>query len=59
MDKFNESKYKQQYSKEHYKKFNVDLKKEEFDFLTKILKEKNITKVQFVRDAIKNLNTNK
>lgn len=58
MEKFNESKYKQQYSKEHYRKFNVDLKKEEFDLLTKLLKEKNITKVQFVRDAIKNLGKN-
>lgn len=48
-------KYKQQYNKEHYKAFKVDLKKEELELLEKKLKEKGITKAQFLRDAIKNL----
>lgn len=52
MDKFNESKYKQQYNKEHYRTFKVDLKKEELDKLEQMLKELGLTKAQFLRDAI-------
>ena len=52
MEKFNESKYKQQYNKEHYRTFKVDLKKEEFDKLEQKLKELGLTKAQFLRDAI-------
>ena len=52
MDKFNESKYKQQYNKEHYRTFKVDLKKEELDKLEQILKELGLTKAQFLRNAI-------
>ncbi len=52
LDKFNESKYKQQYNKEHYRTFKVDLKKEELDKLEQILKELGLTKAQFLRDAI-------
>lgn len=52
MDKFNESKYKQQYNKEHYRTFKVDLKKEELDKLEQLLKELGLTKAQFLRNAI-------
>ena len=52
MEKFNESKYKQQYNKEHYRTFKVDLKKEELDRLEEYLAKKGITKAQFLRDAI-------
>ena len=52
MEKFNEAKYKQQYNKDHYRTFKVDLKKEEFDKLEQKLKELGLTKAQFLRDAI-------
>lgn len=52
MEKFNESKYKQQYNKEHYRTFKVDLKKEEFDKLEQLLKKEGLTKAQFLREAI-------
>lgn len=51
----NNTKYIQQYNKEHYKTFKVDLKKEEFEQLEKKLKDNKLTKAQFLRDAIKKL----
>jgi len=47
--------YKIKYNKEHYKAFKVDLKIEELEELEKILKKENITKAQFLRNAIKNI----
>ena len=55
MEKFNQKKYIQEYNKEHYKTFKVDLKKEELEELNKLLKKKNITKAKFLRDAIDKL----
>ena len=55
MEKFNQLKYIQGYNKEHYKTFKVDLKKEEFEELNKLLKEKDLTKAQFLRDAVDRL----
>lgn len=55
MEKFNQQKYIQEYNKEHYKTFKVDLKKEELEELNKLLKKKNITKAKFLRDAIDKL----
>lgn len=55
MSKFNQQKYKQEYNKEHYKTFKVDLKVEEWLELESILKSKGITKAQFLRNAIKAL----
>ena len=52
MKEFNQAKYIQQYNKEHYKTFKVDLKKEEFDKLEQLLKEEGLTKAQFLRNAI-------
>lgn len=55
MSKFNQQKYKQEYNKEHYKTFKVDLKVEEWLELESILKSKGVTKAQFLRNAIKAL----
>lgn len=55
MEKFNQQKYIQEYNKQHYKTFKVDLKKDEFDELEELLNKKRITKAQFLRDAINNL----
>lgn len=55
---FNQQKYIQQYNKEHYKTFKVDLKKEELDNINMLLKEKNMTKADFLRLSIKALETN-
>lgn len=52
MEKFNLNKYKQQYGKEHYKVFKVDLKKEESEELENMLKEDNKTKAEFLRESI-------
>lgn len=52
---FNQNKYIQEYRKEHKKQFNVDLNKEEWEELNKLLKEKGITKVEFVRKGIEEL----
>lgn len=56
---FNQQKYIQQYNKEHYKAFKVDLKKEELDNINMLLKEKNMTKAEFLRLAINALEDNK
>jgi hypothetical protein len=51
-EKFNQSKYIQQFKKEHYKQFKVDLKQEEWDEIDKLLKDNNITKAEFLRISI-------
>ena len=45
-------KYNQEYNKKHYSTFKVDLKKVEIEELNKILKRLNLTKAQFLRNAI-------
>ena len=52
MEKFNQSKYIQEYNKEHYKTFKVDLKIKEFEELEKILKKVKLTKAEFLRQSI-------
>ena len=52
---YNQKEYIQQYNKEHYKTFKVDLKKEEFEELNKFLLKYNLTKAQFLRNAIDTL----
>lgn len=47
--------YKAKYSKEHYRAFKVDLKIEELNELEKKLKEKKLTKAQFLRNSIKKI----
>ena len=53
MEKFNQLKYIQEYNKEHYKTFKVDLKTKEFEELEKILKKAKLTKAEFLRQSIK------
>ena len=54
--KFNQNKYIQQYNKEHYKAFKVDLRKEEYEALELYLRKIGITKAQFLRQAMKDKN---
>jgi hypothetical protein len=49
---FDQKKYIQEYRKEHKKQFNVDLNKDEYEELVKLLKEKDMTKVEFIRKSI-------
>ncbi len=51
--------YKVKYNKEHYKAFKVDLKIEELEELEKMLKDDNVSKAQFLREAILNYGINK
>lgn len=55
MEKFNQQKYIQEYNKEHYKTFKVDLKVEEMDELNELLKKYKLTKAQFLRNSIDKL----
>lgn len=55
MEKFNQQEYIQEYNKAHYRAFKVDLKTEEIEELNKLLKEKGLTKAQFLRKAIERL----
>ena len=50
-EKFNKIKYNQQYNKEHYKQFKTELKAEEKEELDYILKQKGMSKVEFIRKA--------
>lgn len=53
--KFDETKYKQEYNKEHYKEFRAYLKLEEMQELESLLKKLNKTKAQFLRESIDKL----
>ena len=55
MSEFNQSKYIQEYRKNKKKQFNVDLNKDEAEELEQLLKEKELAKVQFIRNAIEEL----
>lgn len=55
MKEFNQIKYIQQYNKEHYKTFKVNLKIKEYDELDKILKKKKLTKADFLKKAIEDI----
>lgn len=52
---FNQKEYIQNYQKEHYATFKVDLKKEEKIELDSLLEKNNLTKAQFLRNAIQEL----
>lgn len=54
-EKFNQIKYQIEYNKHHYSTFKVDLKKEELKKLNKTLKNLNLTKAEFLRQAIEEL----
>lgn len=55
MKAFNQQKYIQEYNKSHYKTFKVDLRNEEMEELETILTSLQLTKAQFLRNAIKSL----
>jgi len=55
MKAFNQQKYIQEYNKSHYKTFKVDLRNEEMEELETILTSLQLTKAQFLRNAIKEL----
>ncbi len=52
MSQFNQIKYIQEYNKEHYKIFKVNLTKKEMEALESYLKKKGISKAQFLRQAM-------
>lgn len=54
-EKFDKSKYDINYKKEHYSVFKVDIKKNEMIILNELLKKRNLTKSQFLRNAIEEL----
>ena len=51
MEKFNQNKYIQDYRKQNYKQFKVELKVEEMDELNELLKKKKLNKTEFVKLA--------
>lgn len=59
MEGFNQQKYIQEYNKEHYKTFKVDLKKEEWEELESLLTMHHLSKAQFLRNAISRLKKSK
>lgn len=50
---FNQTDYIREYNKKHYSYFKVQLKKEEADELNQLLKKLNLSKPEFIRQAIK------
>ncbi len=53
--KFNQKEYIKDFHKLNYSQFKVDLKKEEKEELDNLLMKKNLTKAQFLRNAIEEL----
>lgn len=52
-EKFDQKKYINEYKKEHYTQFKVNLKKEENEELEEMLNEDKKTKAEFLRESIK------
>ena len=55
MANFDKKKYDIEYNKLHKKQFKVNLNIEEYNILCELLKLKNLSKVQFVRNALEEL----
>ncbi len=53
--KFDKKKYDIEFHKKNYKQFKVDLKIDFYNNLCELLKEKNLTKVDFVKKAYEEL----
>lgn len=53
--KFDKNKYDVDFHKKYYSQFKVALRNEEYNELCELLKSKNMTKVDFVRNAFKEL----
>ena len=56
---FDKKEYDKNFLKNNYKTFKVDLKKEEWERADQLLKDKNISKVELVRIALKMLEEGK
>lgn len=54
-DKFDATKYKNDFAKAHYKKFVADIKPELWEDITAYCKDLNISKPEFLRRAIEAL----
>lgn len=54
-EKFNQSKYIQEWNKQNKRQFKVNLNIPEYEELKKLLKENNLSNVQFVRNALNDL----
>ncbi len=57
-EKFDYKKYKNDWRKNHKIKFAVDLNIDEYNALCDLLVKKNLSKVQFVRNAFEELKKN-
>ena len=53
--KFNQKEYINNYKKEHKRQFKADLKIDEKEELDELLEKANLTKIQFIRNAKKEL----
>ena len=54
-EKFNQSKYIQEWNKQNKRQFKVNLNISEYEELKTLLKENNLSNVQFVRNALNDL----
>jgi hypothetical protein len=54
----NKRRYDQEYWKEHYKMFSVGVPIEEYEDYMKMIKNKKMTKVEFLRKAFKYIKDN-
>ena len=52
MDKFDKAQYDVEYKKKFLSQFKVDLRKEEMEELNQLLEKLNLTKADFLRNAI-------
>ena len=55
MDKFDKAQYDVEYKKKFLSQFKVDLRKEEMEELNQLLEKFNLTKADFLRNAIAEL----
>lgn len=53
--KFDKKKYDIEYKKKNKRQFKVDLNIDEYEELNTLLKEKGLSKIQFVRDSFTKL----
>lgn len=57
-EKFNPTKYKNDYKKENYKQFSTVLKKDEMEELNELMKQLDMNRAEFLRYAIKKIKNN-
>ncbi len=54
-EKFDQKKYISDYKKKHIKQFKVDLNIDVYNELCELLKDKNLSKAQFIRNSFEEL----